>query len=234
MTGPQSPSNPKQSTKTLLFQTILNHASWSTLHVAARWLQVYAQPIKFDGQGVLSSAKGFAALFLFLLPLASSWSDKCYAKECGKKIADSEGLKPSPSLLSLNSSVGTSIVSAPCSNDSHRPDDIAGSAQLIACVSEGEESAMNEKEISGLSQQQKSPIAMPISSSSTVPSLAPASITSSDQTNLPGEEIRERREAAILHQRKVMYTLLFAFVSTCRASLNIASAKFTYPYNISE
>lgn len=57
----------KQSTNALLLLTIFNHASWSTLHIASRYLQVYAKPITFDGQGVLSSTKGFAALFSFFV-----------------------------------------------------------------------------------------------------------------------------------------------------------------------
>ena len=48
MTQPQ-----QQSTNALLFLTIFNHASWSTLHVASRFLQVYAAPIPQNHNHIL-------------------------------------------------------------------------------------------------------------------------------------------------------------------------------------
>ena len=55
------------TTNKVLLLTIFNHASWSTLHVAARYLQLYAEPITFDSQTLLSSCKGSAAIFLYLI-----------------------------------------------------------------------------------------------------------------------------------------------------------------------
>mmetsp|Transcript_13673 Transcript_13673/g.28761 ORF Transcript_13673/g.28761 Transcript_13673/m.28761 type:complete len:428 (+) Transcript_13673:226-1509(+) len=135
------------TTNSLLIQTVFNHACWSSMHVAARYLQVYAQPMKFDGQGVLASAKGSAAIFLFLVGLVSSWVDRhCY--------------------LTKNDKESTETIN------------------------------VSKKEaMSGMDWEDKDP-----ANKST--------------------------------RKKIFYTLLFAFVSTSRASLNVASAKFTYPYNI--
>ncbi len=131
----------------ITFQDIIIRQSTCS-YFAARYLQVYAQPMKFDGQGVLSSAKGFAAIFLFLVGVVSSWVDKhC----CSTKIK--------ASTESIN---------------------------------------MTKKETRG------------------------------------GIESEENDTANKFTRQKIFYTLLFAFVSTSRASLNVASAKFTYPYNISE
>ena len=60
------------TTNALLLLTIFNHASWSTLHVAARYLLVYST-ITFDSQTLLSSAKGSAAIFLYLIGIINSW-----------------------------------------------------------------------------------------------------------------------------------------------------------------
>lgn len=57
--------------------------------------------------------------------------------------------------------------------------------------------------------------------------------SASEKSTFNNEELNEK-EAIEAFQRKIFYTLLFAFVTTCRASLNVASAKFTCPYNISE
>lgn len=70
---------PKKATKTLVLLTVFIHTVWSTLHVASRYLQVYAKPIPFDGQGVLSTTKGFSAVLLFVIGVVSSWIESCSA-----------------------------------------------------------------------------------------------------------------------------------------------------------
>ena len=136
----------QQTTNALLLLTIANHAAWSTLHVSARYLQVYAEPATFDGQGVLSSTKGFAALFLF------AWG------------------------------------------------------------------AITAR-IEGTSNEQKNDGSDELSDTSDAP------MHREQQLSL---------EQYTLRRQQVMYTLAFAFVATTRASSNIASAAYTYPYNISE
>ena len=96
----------KQSPNALLLLTIFNHASWSTLHIAARYLQVYAKPITFDGLGVLSSAKGSAAVFLFLIGTINSCIDA--SRSDGEDEAD-ENYDPVSSQSSLPSSPSADI-----------------------------------------------------------------------------------------------------------------------------
>lgn len=44
---------------------VLNHILWSAQPIAARYLQVYATPLLFDGQGVLATAKFTSAVLVF-------------------------------------------------------------------------------------------------------------------------------------------------------------------------
>jgi len=44
---------------------LINHIIWSTLTVASRYLQVYAVPTVFDGQGVLATAKATSLILIF-------------------------------------------------------------------------------------------------------------------------------------------------------------------------
>ncbi|KAL7529307.1 hypothetical protein ACHAXR_002889 [Thalassiosira sp. AJA248-18] len=197
----------KQSTNALLLLTIFNHASWSTLHIASRYLQVYAKPITFDGQGVLSSAKGFAALFLFLVGVINSWIESVRSRVVvgsgGQTIGDGNYIESSAltsSLPSVNASLSASA-SYLC-DSSHSSSSEFGD----------NDSTSNQCDTNGTPLQQK-------------------------QSSIAGSSQREEEELGIdtstsLRRKRAAYTLLFAFVSTSRASSNIASSKYTYPYNI--
>ncbi|EJK72953.1 hypothetical protein THAOC_05462 [Thalassiosira oceanica] len=80
----------EKTTTVLLLKTIANHAAWSSLHVAARYLQVHAEPRHFDGMVVVSSTKGFAAIFRFSIGAVSSfWTD---SKRAGfERLASVDG-----------------------------------------------------------------------------------------------------------------------------------------------
>ena len=206
MTKQQSASRTKHAanTNTLLLQTIFNHASWSTLHVAARYLQVYAHPLVFDGQGVLSSAKGFAALFLFLLGIISSWVDRT----CCCRSGDSS--------LPAAFAGGSESVTA-C--DANKKDENKNNG--VQTRSAGDYGSLSaDKQL-----QQEIPSSKELNTSVSNPT--------ENEVDAQNDELQST-EKSMQFRRKVFYTLLFAFVSTCRASLNIASAKYTYPYNISE
>ena len=83
-----------KTTTLLLLKTIANHATWSSLHVAARYLQVNAEPRHFDGMVLVSSTKGFAAIFRFAMGRVSSWVD---SRRSGfERLASVEG-EPSSS-----------------------------------------------------------------------------------------------------------------------------------------
>jgi hypothetical protein len=43
----------------------VNHVLWSSQPVASRYLQVFAEPVVFDGLGVLCTAKAASAILLF-------------------------------------------------------------------------------------------------------------------------------------------------------------------------
>ena len=161
MTTNASPSK----TNTLLLQAVITHALWSTLHVSARYLQVYAEPT-FDAQCVLASTKGFAALVLCLLEFLRARC--CLHKQyrcCSRDKIDS---------ISSTESEANDSVDASC----------ASKPSLV-------EDAFDAKK--------------------------DAAITS-------------RR----MQRKRIIFISLFALLSTCRASMNVASAKFTHPYNISE
>lgn len=189
-----------QATRTnkLLLLTIFNHASWSTLHVAARYLQVYAKPMTFDSQTLLSSCKGSAAIFLYLIGIINSW---CF---------DSNS-----SLSSVNTPLRASTACLVHGDDDDDPDSSDGSMRFDI-----DESIISNKDNLQSTYQQS-------------PSLL--SVTSSQQNHdrNRNSEVEQMIDSK-LQRQKIKYTLLFAIVSTTRASTNIASSKYTYPYNISE
>ena len=91
----------EKTTTLLLLRTIANHATWSSLHVAARYLQVHAEPLHFDAMVVLSSTKGFAAFFRFCVGAASNWVDS--KRRAGfERLASIDG-EPSSSEETMNS-----------------------------------------------------------------------------------------------------------------------------------
>jgi len=210
----QAQPEPKQTTNTLLLLTIFNHASWSTLHIASRYLQVYAKPITFDGQGVLSSAKGFAALFLFFIGIINSWIES--SCRVGSTVRNG----------GVNHNTGSSLTSLPYVNAT-----LSASASYLCdsnhnasnCAESNDEDDTSEQcDSYGASlQQQQQQSLMPIPSQS------------SQQASTPKQTYdNQNEETASLRRKTIVYTLLFAFVSTSRASTNIASSKYTYPYNI--
>lgn len=188
-----------QATRTnkLLLLTIFNHASWSTLHVAARYLQVYAEPT-FDSQTLLSSCKGSAAIFLYLIGIINSW------------CSDDDTI-PS-NLSSMNTSLSTSTA---CLVDDKDEDDPLLSDGSIRDTDESIISN-NDNKLQSTYQQSSS--------------LLPVKSEQNHDRNQTSEPLDIDSE---LWRQKIKYTLLFAFVSTTRASSNIASSKY-YPYNISE
>ena len=193
----------KQATRTnkLLLLTIFNHASWSTLHVAARYLQVYAKPITFDSQTLLSSCKGSAAIFLYLIGIINSG--------CADDI----------------------------NSDLSSADTVRGTAGGTACLVDGDDDEDDDPDSSdGSNDTDESVILKNDNMQSTYQQQSSLlSVTSSQQNhdrNLNSEA--EQMIDSELQRQKIKYTLLFAFVSTTRASSNIASSKYTYPYNISE
>ncbi|EJK53750.1 hypothetical protein THAOC_26742 [Thalassiosira oceanica] len=131
----------EKTTTVLLLKTIANHSAWSSLHVAARYLQVHAEPRHFDGMVVVSSTKGFAAIFRFGIGAVSGfWA---HSKRAGfERLASVDGERSS----------------------------IEDTAQIGHPTTRG--------------------------------------------------------------RRRLRFMVLFAFVSTTRASTNIASAGYTYPFNI--
>ena len=191
---PTLSSTTTETTNTLLLLTIINHASWSTLHVAARYLQVYAQPITFDSPTLLSSTKGFAALFLFIFGIASSWVDENYYN-AGNKYSK---------LQSVNDTLN---IRASC------------------LVDDNDKSKSNNKNERAESATQYDTL----TSKEQIAAMSNQSTTHAIQ-----DEDTEIEDGILLQRKRVMYALLFAVVSTTRASSNIASAKFTYTYNISE
>ena len=186
MTPPATPSS-----NTLLLQTILNHALWSTLHVAARYLQVYATPLVFESQTILSSTKGFAFVVLLLIGVVRSRID-VRSCSCGD--------------MNTTNNTHCAVV-----NKSQREEE------------EGATSNSKDGRIKG--DVNGIIIATTPSSSSQTEQ---STDRSGEDTDLGGVVLAQQR------RKVVMYTVLFASVSSCRASLNVASAKFTYPYNISE
>lgn len=225
MTRPQ-----QQSTNALLFLTIFNHASWSTLHVASRFLQVYAKPIPFDGQGVLSSAKGSAALFLFVFGALNSWKESyrnnymSIAVQADKDVAETPG-SPEVGVASTLPSVNAAL---------------SASASCLCNSTNNSNSNLNEMDDASDEQIKDADL-------TTIQEKQSLTSYSSLQTSQPREgsdENTDQNDAAASEglnnstspssRTKVMYTLLFAFVATSRASSNIASSKFTYPYNISK
>lgn len=124
------------------FLAFVNHVLWSTLAVASRYLQVFARPQVFDGQGVLATAKATSAILLFT---------------CGHFVC---------------------------------PDRRARELEDASSMEETEETTADAAE-----------------------AISP-----------PKPAMRT----------KIFFALLFGVLATCRASLNIASAKFTLSYYISK
>ena len=199
-----------QNTRTnkLLLLTIFNHASWSTLHVAARYLQVYAKPT-FDSQTLLSSCKGSAAIFLYLIGIINSW--------CSDDI--------NSNLVSDDNTVGGSSTAGgtTCLVDNYdENDDDPNSSDDGSRDNTDESIISNNDNLQSTYQQQQS-------------SLLPASSSSPQQNHDRNHSSEaEQMNDSELRRQKIKYTLLFAIVSTTRASSNIASSKYTYPYNISK
>ena len=187
---PTLSSTTTDTTNALLLLTIINHASWSTLHVAARYLQVYAQPITFDSPTLLSSTKGFAALFLFIFGIASSWVDENYYS-AGNKYSR---------LQSVNDTLNASA----------------------SCLVDG-----NDKSKSNNKNERAEYDTL-------IPKEQIAAMSNHSTTHAIQDEDTEIEDGILLQRKRLLYALLFAVVSTTRASSNIASAKFTHPYNISE
>ena len=192
---PTLSSTTTETTNTLLLLTIINHASWSTLHVAARYLQVYAQPITFDSPTLLSSTKGFAALFLFIFGIASSWVDENY-NSAGNKYSR---------LQSVNDTLNT---------------------RASCLVDDNDKSKSNKK------KNERAESATQYDTLTSKEQIA--AMSNHSTTHAIQDEDTEIEDGILLQRKRVMYALLFAVVSTTRASSNIASAKFTYTYNISE
>ena len=191
---PTLSSTTTETTNTLLLLTIINHASWSTLHVAARYLQVYAQPITFDSPTLLSSTKGFAAFFLFIFGIASSWADENYYS-AGNKYSRFQSVNDT-----LNASASCLVDDNDKSKSNNKNERAESATQYDTLTS--------KEQIAAMSNQ--------------------------STTHAIQDEDTEIEDGILLQRKRLMYALLFAVVSTTRASSNIASAKFTYPYNISE
>lgn len=193
MTAPATPSEANRKTNALLLLMVFNQASWSTLHVASRYLQVYAQPVKFDGLGLLASAKGSAAVFLFIGGTVQDlWLHRrSHGVVCSGDDDDarSSELPPlHPAANNDSSEAGTSTLE--CNSSDAAPGDTAARAP-------------------NRSQQPQTTAHAPT-------------------------PVNDGMDEMVLQRTKLAYMLLFALVSTTRASTNIASSKYTYPYNISE
>lgn len=72
------------------FLAFLNHLIWSSLPVASRYLQVYAEPLSFDGQGVLCTAKATSALLIFACGGFFCPEIKKGGEEASQTVADGE------------------------------------------------------------------------------------------------------------------------------------------------
>ena len=137
---------------------------------------MYAKPITFESQTLLSSTKGFAAIFLFIIGIINSWI-------IGNCVDDT------------SSNVGCTDNN----NDGNVP-------------------------------QSKNLNSAPPKQSTSVTSLFDKQCDANQENNGDCEDVERR----VLQRKRIIYTLLFAFVSTSRASSNIASANYTYSYNISK
>lgn len=148
------------TTRTHLLLTVINHVCWSTLHVAARYLQVYAQPMVFNGQSVLASTKGFAAVVVFTM---GSIKSCCCLEQQKQLIIDDYDKEP------MTQHTTTKVESTNANENSDADNDITTTTSILRA---------------GQWKQQ------------------------------------------------IIYATLFATVATTRALSNIASAKYTYPYNL--
>ena len=186
---------------------VFNHLSWSTLHVAARYLQVYAEPIAFNGQGLLSSTKGFAAAFLFSVGVVNSWVDRCrIGLPDGDNAARNYGTGGGSASTPVPSSIAVSSETVSYVGDTNRNASVESESVEDATSTHGDDPVRPQ-------QQQDE------------------SISFESQTDgycaMDGDEPSQRKKV-------MFYTILFAFVSTTRASSNIASSRYTYPHNIGE
>ena len=183
----------------------------------------------FDGQGVLSSAKGSAALFLFVFGALNSWKESyrnnymSIAVQADKDVAETPG-SPEVKVASTLPSVNV---------------ELSASASCLCNSSNNSNSNLNEMDYASVQNKD--------ADLTTIQEKQSLTSYSSLQTSQPREgsdETTNQNDAAASEglnnstspssRTKVMYTLLFAFVATSRASSNIASSKFTYPYNISK
>lgn len=126
---------------------LINHILWSTLSPASRYLQVFAEPMVFDGQGILATCKATSAI------LVAIWSQLvlvlCHPADADEQPQDNkEEIKDEQAILPPH-----------------------------------------------VQQQQPQP--------------PPSAV-----------------------QTKIFFALLFGIIATCRAALNISSAKFTLSYYI--
>ena len=212
---------------------VFNHLSWSTLHVASRYLQVYAEPIAFDGQGLLSSTKGFSALFLFSIGVVNSrWVDRRRSIGSPPVVGDDDdaarnyddtgvGGSASPAPVPSSSMIAASSeTAASCVGDTNRNN---ASVEKPESVEEDATSSHGDDPVIRPRQQQHQDESVSFVTSQ----------TSSPKANenccamMDGDEPSRRKEV-------MFYTFLFAFVSTTRACSNIASSGYTYPHNIGE
>ena len=183
----------------------------------------------FDGQGLLSSSKGFAALFLFLIGIFNSWIESCQENtSCdGKNVVSAinnstAGSSNAPSVSTLSSVNATLSASASC-----------------LCNSNNNSGIELDEKVDANSEKSTPNMNSPIGQSSNAQDKNDSDSKQTDNYSYQSIEHQEfdyASSSTLQQQRrkKVIYTLLFAFVSTSRASSNIASSKYTYPYNISE
>ena len=198
---------------------VFNHLSWSTLHVASHYLQVYAEPIAFDGQGLLSSTKGFSAVFLFSIGVVNSrWVDRRRSIGSPPVVGDNDAARNYD-----DTGVGGSASPPPVPSSSM----IAASSETAAsCVGDFEEDATSthgDDPVIRPRQQQHQDESVSFVTSQTLSPKANENCCAM----MDGDEPSRRKEV-------MFYTILFAFVSTTRACSNIASSGYTYPHNIGE
>ena len=162
------------TTRSHLLLTVINHTCWSTLHVAARYLQVYAQPIVFNGQSVLASTKGFAAVVVFTM---GSFKSCCCSEQSQQQYCKTREDNDKDETKSLSP-----VMMKPQT-----------SAKEVSIIANENNNADND-------------------------------ITIATTSILP--------RAVAQWKQRILYATIFATVATTRALSNIASAKYTYPYNL--
>lgn len=184
----------------------INHILWSFQSVTCRYLQVYARPLIFDGQGILTTTKAASAIILFVF---GPWFCPQEGPGGGEGRRGEKNEK----------------------KDNGEHESVCYNSIVDEEDKTREDSSNNDTnaETRILNNEERFPLR---DDGNDVADVCNRSRFGNVTTTTTITKQSKNREPSPLFRTKILYAAFFGVVATCRASLNIASSKFTLSYNI--